>query len=77
MAINSMDFAFGDAYPSYLQATTETGLLANPEKEDQEALQESESVSEKADISSPQKNRVFLSILMIFILVIIFGAVIK
>lgn len=77
MAVNSMDFAFGDAYPNYLQASTETGLLANPEKDDQEALQESESVSEKADITTPQKNRVFLSILMIFILVIIFGAVIK
>ena len=54
MAVNSMDFAFGDAYPNYLQASTETGLLANPEKDDQEALQESESVSEIADITAPQ-----------------------
>ena len=27
MAVNSMDFAYGDAYPSYLQATTETTTI--------------------------------------------------
>lgn len=59
MAVNSMDFAFGDAYPNYLQASTETGLLANPEKDDQEALQESESVSEKQTL--PHHRRTVFS----------------
>lgn len=73
----NIDFAYGDAYPNYLQATPETGLLANPDKNDQEALAESENVSEKADISAPTKNSVLLAILAIVILVVIFGAVIK
>lgn len=72
-----INFAYGDPYPNYLQSTTETGLLANPDKDDQEALAESEKVSEKADISSPTKNSILLAILAIVILVVIFGAVFK
>lgn len=73
----NINFAYGDAYPNMLQTTTETGLLANPDKDDQEALAESESISEKADVTAPTKNKVFMSIALIAILVVIFGAVLK
>ena len=72
-----IDFAYGDAYPNMLQATTETGLLANPEKDDQEALAENESISDKADISNPSKNKTLLAIVAIAILVVLFGAFLK
>lgn len=73
----NINFAYGDAYPNMLQTTTETGLLANPDKDDQEALAESESISEKADVTAPTKNKVFMSIALIAILVVIFGTVLK
>lgn len=73
----NIDFAYGDAYPNMLQSTTETGLLANPDKDDQEALAENESTSDKADITAPTKNKVFMSIALIMILVVLFGAILK
>lgn len=71
---NSMDFAYGDAYPSYLTATAETGLLAQPDKDDQEALQESEDVAEITDTTVSRRKYVFLAVAGIVALVVFFGA---
>ena len=75
--MNDIKFCFGDPYPNMINSTCETGLLANPDKEDQVALEESEDVSEKADVTSPTKSKVFMAVLMIALLVILFGGVMK
>ena len=73
MAVGSMDFAYGDAYPN-LTGTTETGLLANPDKDDQEALAESENNADKTDITQPRKYTILVAIGLIVALVVFFGA---
>lgn len=75
--MNDIKFCFGDPYPNMLNSTCETGLLANPDKDDQVALEESEDVSEKADVTAPTKSKVFMAVLMIALLVVLFGGVIK
>ena len=75
--MNDIKFCFGDPYPNMINSTCETGLLANPDKDDQVALEESEDVSEKADVTSPTKSKVFMAVLMIALLVVLFGGVIK
>ena len=73
MAVGSMDFAYGDAYPN-LTGITETGLLANPDKDDQEALAESENNADKTDITQPRKYTILIAIGLIVALVVFFGA---
>lgn len=73
MAVGSMDFAYGDAYPN-MTGVTETGLLANPDKDDQEALAESDKDSDTADITQPRKYMVLVAIGLIVALVVFFGA---
>lgn len=75
--MNDIKFCFGDPYPNMLNSTCETGLLANPDKEDQVALEENENVSEKADVTAPTKNKVFMAVAMIALLVVFFGGVLK
>ena len=75
--MNDIKFCFGDPYPNMINSSCETGLLANPDKDDQVALEESEDVSEKADVTSPTKSKVFMAVLMIALLVVFFGGVIK
>ena len=73
MATGSMDFAYGDAYPN-ITGITETGLLSNPDKEDQEALAESETNADKTDITQPRKYTILIAIGLIVALVVFFGA---
>ena len=75
--MNDIKFCFGDPYPNMINSTCETGLLANPDKDDQVALEESEDVSEQADVTAPTKNKVFMAVLMIYFLVILFGGVMQ
>ena len=75
--MNDIKFCFGDPYPNMINSTCETGLLANPDKDDQVALEESEDVSEKADVTSPTKSKVFMAVLMIALLVVLLGGVMK
>ena len=75
--MNDIKFCFGDPYPNMINSTCETGLLANPDKDDQVALEESEDVSEKADVTAPTKSKVFMAVLMIALLVVLFGGVMK
>ena len=75
--MNDIKFCFGDPYPNMINSSCETGLLANPDKDDQVALEESEDISEKADVTAPTKSKVFMAVLMIALLVVLFGGVIK
>lgn len=73
MAVGSMEFAYGDAYPN-ITGIPETGLLANPDKDDQEALAEAETDADKTDITQPRKYTVLVAIGLIVALVVFFGA---
>ena len=70
MAVGSMDFAYGDAYPN-ITGITETGFLATPDKEAQE---ESETDADKTDITQPRKYTILVAIGLIVALVVFFGA---
>ena len=73
MAVGSMDFAYGDAYPN-ITGITETGFLATPDKEAQEVLAESETYADKTDITHRRKYTILVAIGLIVALVVFFGA---
>ena len=73
MSVGSMDFAYGDAYPN-ITGIAEPGLLANPDKDDQEALAESDKDADKTDITQPRKYTILVAIGLIVALVVFFGA---
>lgn len=72
--MSRMDFYVGDAYPNFVAGTGETGFLAQPDAEQQEALAENENVSTEADMTTSRPKLIFLAIGLIILLVIFFGA---
>ena len=69
-----MKYAFGDLYPSLDDGSTDmTSLLANPDKDDQEALDEDTKVSEVADARNARPKMVFLAIGLVVALIVFFG----
>lgn len=70
-SIMAMDFTFGDLYPSMMNY--ETGHKANPDAEDQAALNENaEQVKESASRGS-RPRYVLMAVAMVALLVVFFG----
>ena len=72
--MGDMIFSFRDLYPNQATATEETSTMANPDKDDQEALKENTKVTEKGDMRGASKKNVFLAIGVLVALVVFFGA---
>lgn len=71
----AMNYAYGDLYPSFATNVTDmTSLAANPEKEDQEALNENGDVSDMADNKQSRSFTILIAIGLILLFVIFLGA---
>lgn len=69
-----MKYSFGDLYPSFATMTTDmTSLMANPDKEDQEALNESANVADKIDTKSSRSFTVIIALVFIVLAVVFLG----
>ena len=60
-----------DLYPNY--AGTDTGVNANPDVDDQDALNENVSSAEKASVTESSKKNIFLALFVLVCLVVLFG----
>lgn len=65
------NYAFADLYPNW--GGVDTSNLAQPEPDDQEALNENVSVAEEATTSQAKSKNIFLALLVLVALVIFFG----
>ena len=71
MQAGEMNFSYRDLYPNL--GTMETSTLANPEADDQDALNEETEVAEEAKQSEAKGRNVFLALLVLVGLIIFFG----
>lgn len=71
-----LEFSLGDMYPDYSRVgmTDLTSLTANPDAEDQEALQENPELSEKGDAKGSRTGMIIAAIVLIVCMVVFFGA---
>ena len=63
---------FKDLYPNF--AGTDTGINANPDVNEQDALLEDVAVAEKASVNESSKRNILLALLIIVLIVVFFGA---
>ena len=71
--MGELSFFMGDLYPQMLSGMRESSTEVTPDANDQQALAEDRSVSEKVDNSTPQTIKVFIAIAFVIILVMLFG----
>lgn len=71
--MGEMNFSLRDLYPNISSINEETSVKANPEAEDQEALNENTTLAEKADNNNASGKMVFIAIGIIIALVVLFG----
>ena len=71
--MGELSFFMGDLYPQMLSGQRDTSTEMAPDANDQQALAEDRSVSEKVDNSTPQTIKVFIAIAFVIILVMLFG----
>ena len=70
--MGELSFSYRDLYPGMSGLDTRT--LANPEADDQQALNEDAATTEKADIKNPSGKKIMLAMLVIVCLVGFLGA---
>lgn len=68
---NELGFAMSDLYPNY--GGVDTSTLANPEADDQQALNENPEVADKAVTPSARKKNIFLALGVLLALIVFFG----
>lgn len=68
---NEMSFSMSDLYPNY--GGVDTSTLANPEVDDQDALNEDVKIAEMATKTEPAKKNIIISIVVLVALIIFFG----
>lgn len=67
--MHEQKYSMSDLYPSF--GGVETSVLANPEPEDQEVLNEDVTIAEESSQTTASKRNIFIA-LFIFIALIIF-----
>ena len=72
--MNELTFSLRDLYPNIATTQEETSQKANPDAEDQTALNENAELSEKADINNASSKMILLAIVIIVALVVLFGS---
>ena len=71
--MGEMMFSLKDLYPNLKTTSEETSVKANPETDDQVALNEDVAVAEKSDQTNASRKNVFLAIVIMIALVVFFG----
>ena len=69
--MGEMLFTMGDLYPA--MSTFETGNLANPDADDQNALNENAALAEKTDVKHARPKFVWLAVGVIVAIVVMMG----
>ena len=72
--MNELTFSLRDLYPNIATNQEETSQMANPDAEDQTALNENADLSEKADNNNASSKMILLAIVIIVCLVVLFGS---
>ena len=72
--MNELTFSLRDLYPNIATMQEETSHKANPDAEDQTALNENADLSEKADNNNASTKTILLAIIIIVALVVLFGS---
>ena len=72
--MNELVFSLRDLYPNIATTQEETSQKANPDAEDQTALNEDANLSEKADNNNASTKKIILAIIIIVVLVVLFGS---
>lgn len=71
--MGEMSFSLRDLYPNLVANNEETGQKANPEANDQEALNENIALAEKVDNNNASGKKILLGLVIIIGLVVLFG----
>ena len=69
--MGEMSFSWGDLYPAF--TNYETGNMATPDAEDQDALNENADLAKKADVRTANPKFIWLAVGLVALLVIFFG----
>ena len=69
--VGEMNYSYSDLYPNW--GGIETSLQANPEADDQEALNEDTEVAEEAKTKQAKSKNIFLALFVLVALIIFFG----
>lgn len=64
-------YSFRDLYPNMTGLDTST--LANPEADDQEALNEDVNIAEESSMTQASRKNIFIAIFVLVALVVFFG----
>ena len=72
--MGEMIFSFRDLYPNQATKTEETSTMANPDKDDQDALNENTNITEKGNMRGASTKNIFLAMGVLIALVVFFGA---
>ena len=72
--MNELTFSLRDLYPNIATTQEETSVKANPDAEDQTALNEDANLSEKADINNASSKKILIAIIIIVALIFLFGS---
>ena len=68
---NELGFAMTDLYPNY--GGVDTSTLANPESDDQQALNENPDVAETVTVTTARKKNIFIALGVLLALIVFFG----
>lgn len=71
--MGEMMFSLKDLYPNMATTSEETSVKANPETDDQIALNEDVAVAEQSDNVNASRKNVFIAILIMIALIVFFG----
>ena len=72
--MNELTFSLRDLYPNIATTQEETSIKANPDAEDQTALNEDANLSEKADNNNASSKKILIAIMIIVALIFLFGS---
>ena len=72
--MNELTFSLRDLYPNIATTQEETSIKANPDAEDQTALNEDANLSEKADNNNASSKKILIARIIIVALIFLFGS---
>ena len=72
--MNELTFSLRDLYPNIATTQEETSIKANPDAEDQTALNEDANLSEQADNNNASSKKILIAIMIIVALIFLFGS---
>lgn len=72
--MNELTFSLRDLYPNIATTQEETSIKANPDAEDQTALNEDANLSEQADNNNASSKKILIAIIIIVALIFLFGS---